>query len=60
MRDFGSINYVGTDVDNTTTVHTGTVRYLAYELVKPYTPEQRGMDSDIHDLGCMCYEVGLI
>jgi serine/threonine protein kinase len=42
--------------DNTTTVHNGTVRYLAYELVQD-PPEPRTMASDIHALGCVTYEV---
>ncbi|KIM20294.1 hypothetical protein M408DRAFT_143011 [Serendipita vermifera MAFF 305830] len=41
---------------NTTTLHTGTVRYLAFELVEPDTPAERTTASDVHALGCVGYE----
>jgi serine/threonine protein kinase len=59
--DFGLVRILDTEqpdwvADNTTTVHNGTIRYLAYELVLD-PPEPRSMASDIHALGCVTYEV---
>jgi hypothetical protein len=41
----------------TATAHHGTVRYLAYELVKDERPPSTA--SDVHALGCIGFEVGL-
>lgn len=41
---------------NTTTLHPGTVRYLAFELVEPDPRAERTMASDVHALGCVGYE----
>jgi len=62
--DFGLVSILDAEqpdraADNTTTVHNGTVRYLAYELVQD-PPEPRTRASDIHALGCVAYEVRVI
>jgi serine/threonine protein kinase len=61
--DFGLVSIIDTErpdrgADNTTTVHNGTVRYLAYELAQD-PPAARTMASDIHALGCIAYEVSV-
>jgi serine/threonine protein kinase len=56
--DFGLVRIVSDEAVglNTTTTHTGTVRYLAHELVvdeKPLPTEA----SDVHAIGCIGLDV---
>ncbi|PVF91507.1 kinase-like protein [Serendipita vermifera] len=40
--------------------HTGTVRYLSYELVKPEKPDEQVVSttaSDVHAIGCIALEI---
>jgi len=41
----------------TTTAHTGTVRYLAYELVKSNNEATPTEATDMYALGCLALEV---
>jgi len=43
----------------TTTEHTGTVRYLAYELVKCNNKATPTKATDMYALGCLALEVRL-
>jgi hypothetical protein len=59
--DFGLVRILDTEqpdwgADYTTTVHIGSIPYLAYEPSKD-PPELRFMAGDIHALGCVTYEV---
>jgi serine/threonine protein kinase len=56
--DFGLVRLIqgnGSPTGLTTTSHTGTARYLAYELVE--YGEMPTTASDVHALGCIGLEV---
>lgn len=56
--DFGLVRVLSDDTTGfgTTTTHTGTVRYLAYELVVSEHPVPT-VASDVHALGCVGLDV---
>ena len=45
---------------NTTTIHCGTARYMALELLNPDLEAPRTIASDTHAMGCMGLEVSFI
>jgi serine/threonine protein kinase len=56
--DFGLVRILSDESTGlvTTTTHTGTVRYLAYELVVSEQPVPT-VASDVHALGCIGLDV---
>jgi len=59
--DFGLVRIFldeGSTGMTTTTSHTGTERYLAYELVMAGEDARPTTASDIHAVGCIGLEVG--
>jgi serine/threonine protein kinase len=62
LCDFGLARLIAESGDvatgtTTTTVHTGTVRYLAYEVVESDERPLPTRESDMHALGCLGLEV---
>jgi serine/threonine protein kinase len=60
--DFGLVRLLQEDMDTgltTTTAHTGTIRYLAYELVRTMGKGVPTTATDIYALGCLGMEVSL-
>jgi serine/threonine protein kinase len=57
--DFGLVRQIGaiTTGFTTTSMHTGTTRYLSYELVDEDGRLPPTMASDVHALGCVGMEV---
>jgi serine/threonine protein kinase len=58
--DFGLVHLFQEEMNTgmtTTTAHTGTTRYLAYELIRNMGQAEPSTASDIYALGCLGLEV---